>query len=92
MLLKTALTAWLQCLPKRQPSSTPVLSPCRIRSVGWSSIASVARMSSSNPTALAHPMSFFPRYVFQSAWSLQALHLDPMTMPIPKPELASEKA
>ena len=37
-------------------------------------------------------MSFLPRCVLQSALSRQALHLAPMTMPIPTPELASEKA
>src|SRR5271155_5513404 len=48
------------------------------------------RASSSKPTASAQPMSRLSD--FQPGKRRQALHLLPMTMPMPTPELASEKA
>ena len=49
-------------------------------------------MSSLKLRASTQPMSLFPLVHFQPGRSLQACHLFPMIMPIPTPELASEKA
>ena len=48
----------------------------------------MAWMRSSKPTASAHPMSLLS--VFHPGRSFQALHLVPMTIPMPVLELASE--
>ena len=51
------------------------------------------RTSNSKPTASAHPMSWFdPRIVCHPGVSFQACHRWPTMIPIPIPELASEKA
>ena len=92
MRLKTSLVSVFRWRPFHQPSTTPLLSPRVVRSLPSLGIVDSAWMSNLKPIASAHPMSRCPCAVCHPGMSLHALQNFPMMMPMPMPELASEKA
>src|SRR5271155_3594657 len=90
MRRKTLLVSQFLLLPFHQPSTTPQLSPNTRKNWPGTLAAQRDRVRNSKPTASAHPMSL--PSAFHPGTRRHARHWSPITMPIPKPELASEKA
>src|SRR5271168_4570968 len=90
MRQKTLLVSQFLLLPFHQPSTTPRLSPKTLKNWPGKLVAQRDRARSSKPMASAHPMSL--PSAFHPGTRRHALHRSPITTPIPKPELASEKA
>src|SRR5277367_3718577 len=91
MCRKTLLVSQFLLLPFHQPSTTLRLSP-KTWKKNWPGklAAQRDRVRNSKPTASAHLMSL--PSAFHPRMRCHALHWLPITMPIPKPELASKKA
>ena len=90
MRRNTLFVSQFLLLPFHQPSTTPRLSPKTQKCwPGWL-VAQRVRTRNLKPMASAHPMSL--PFVFQPGMRRQARHLPLITMPMPTPELASEKA
>ena len=89
---KTRLVGLFLLLKFHQPSTTPLLSPKTLKHPLGPPTRGIVLMRNSNPSASAQPMSRRPSSDCHPGMRRQARHLPPITMAMPMPELASEKA
>ena len=90
-LLETSLVALFWLLLFHHPSMTPLLSPCTMKchSCSCPSVRDLTRHLKA--TTSTQPMSHCLSRVFQPGMRHQAIHLSPMVIVIPNPNLTSEK-